>query len=61
VRLHPGITMHKIPVEGGIGHVFTLGVLAMILLALPEARWFLALTLPIGVVIGIILRLTRRD
>lgn len=61
MRLHPDITMHKIPVEGGIGLVFTLGVLAMILLALPEARWFLALTLPIGVVIGIILRLTRRD
>ena len=61
MHLHPGITMHKIPVEGGIGLVFTLGVLAMILLALPEARWFLALSLPTGVVIGVILRLTRRD
>ena len=53
--------MHKIPVKGPMGLVFTLGVLAMILLALPEARWFPALSLPIGVVIGIILRLTRRD
>jgi hypothetical protein len=59
--MHPGITMHKIPVTGLIGLVFTLGVLAMILLALPEARWFLAVSLPSGVVIGIILRLTRRD
>jgi hypothetical protein len=59
--LHPGITMHKIPVKGSMGLVFTLGVLAMILLALPKARWFLALSLPTGVAIGIILRLTRRD
>jgi hypothetical protein len=59
--LHPGITMHKIPVKGSMGLVFTIGVLAMILFALPEARWFLALSLPIGVAIGVILRLTRRD
>ena len=53
--------MHKIPVKGSMGLVFTIGVLAMILFALPEARWFLALSLPIGVAIGVILRLTRRD
>jgi hypothetical protein len=59
--MHPGITMHKIPVEGAAGLVFTVGVLAMVLLSLPQARWFLALSLPAGVVIGIILRLTNRD
>ena len=59
--IHPGITMHKIPVKGSIGLVFALGVLAMTLLSLPEARWFLAMSLPTGVVIGTILRLTRRD
>jgi len=53
--------MHKIPVKGSIGLVFALGVLAMTLLSLPEARWFLAMSLPTGVVIGTILRLTRRD
>ena len=53
--------MHKIPVKGSMGLVFTLGVLAAILISLPEARWFLAMSLPTGVVIGIILRLTRRD
>jgi hypothetical protein len=59
--LHPGITMHKIPVGANwMGLVFTVGVLAMILVALPEARWFLAFSLPIGVVIAIILRLTGR-
>jgi len=59
--MHPGITMHKIPVEGAAGLDFTVGVLAMVLLSLPQARWFLALSLPAGLVIGIILRLTSRD
>jgi len=59
--MHPGIRIDKIPVEGGVGLLFTIQVLVMILLFLPEARWFLALSLPTGVVIGIILRLTSRD
>ena len=59
--LHPGITMHKIPVKGSMGLVFTIGVLAMTLLALPEARWFLAMSLPIGVAIAVVLRVTSRD
>jgi len=59
---HPGITMHKIPVGGDeMGLVFTVGVVGMILLALPEMRTFLMLSLPIGVAVGIILRLTSRD
>ena len=44
-----------------MGLVFTIGVLAMILLSLHEARWFLAISLPTEVVIGTVLRLTRRD
>jgi NhaP-type Na+/H+ and K+/H+ antiporter len=59
--MHPGITMHKIPVEGAAGLAFTVGVLVTILLSLPQARWFLALSLPTGLVIGSILRLTSRD
>ena len=59
---HPGITMHKIPVGGDVvGLVFAVGVVAMILIALPEARSFLALSLPIGVGIATILRLIHRD
>lgn len=59
--MHPGITMHKIPVKGTMGLVFTVGMLATVLVSLPQARWFLAISLPTGVVIGIILRLIRRD
>ena len=53
--------MHKIPVEGGAGLLFAVGIIVIALLSLPQARWFLALSLPTGVVIGIILRLTNRD
>ena len=59
---HPGITMHKIPVGANVaGLAFAIGVVAMILFALPEARLFLALSLPTGVAVGIILRFIHRD
>jgi len=38
-----------------------MGVITPILIALPEARWFLALSLPIGAIIGVIRRLTDRS
>ena len=59
--MHPGITMHKIPVEGWAGLLFVIGVVVITLISLPQARWFLALSAPVGVIIGIILRLTSRD
>ena len=60
---HPGINMHKISVGDGegMGIVFGIGVLVPILMALPEARNFILLSLPIGVIIAIILRLIHRD
>jgi hypothetical protein len=61
MKMHPGINMHKIPVQGPAGLLFTVGVLIIFLTGLPAARWFLALSLPCGVIIGIILRLTSRD
>lgn len=59
--MHPGITMHKIPVKGAAGLLFTVGIIVVALISLPQARWFLAMSLPTGIVIGIILRLTSRD
>jgi hypothetical protein len=54
--------MHKLPVGGDkMGLVFTIGVLAMILVALPQARAFILLSLPTGLIIGLILRLMHRD
>ena len=62
VMPHPGINMHKIPVGGDeIGVMFVIGVLLPILIALPEARNFILVSLPIGIIIAIILRLIHRD
>jgi hypothetical protein len=51
----PEIQMAKIPVKGGMGLVFTMGTITIFCLALPEARWFLALAIPVGALIGLIL------
>ena len=60
---HPGITMHKIPVEHGegMGLLFVIAVITPILIALPEARNFILVSLPIGGIIAIILRVIHRD
>lgn len=52
----PEIQIAKIPVKGGMGLVFTVGTIAIFCLALPEARWFVALAIPAGVVVAIALR-----
>lgn len=59
--MHPGITMHKIPVKGSMGLVFTVAMVVIVLLSLPQARWFLAVSLPTGLIIALILRLTQRN
>jgi hypothetical protein len=43
-----------------MGLVFTLGVMAMILISLPQARVLFALSLPTGITVGLILYLIHR-
>jgi len=57
---HPGISMHKIPVKGSVGLVFTLGVMILFLISLPQARWFFVLSLPAGALVGAVLYLLHR-
>jgi hypothetical protein len=59
--LHPGIRIDKIPVKGPVGLIFVLGSMAVFLLGLPEVRWFFVLSLPVGLLVALILRLTARD
>jgi hypothetical protein len=54
-QARPEIQIAKIRVAGGMGLVFTVGTTAIFCLALPEARWFLALSIPVGALIGLIL------
>jgi len=60
-RLHPGITMHKLPVGAGFaGLVFTVGSMAIFLIGLPALWYFLAGAIALGVGVATVLRLTAR-
>ena len=60
-EIHPGIRIDKISVEGGAGLLFAIGILVLFLVGLPPTRWFLAASVAVGAIIGIVLRLTSRD
>lgn len=51
----PEIQISRIPVKGGMGLVFTAGSIVIFCIALPEARWFLGLAVPVGALIGLTL------
>ena len=54
--LHPGITIHNMPVGGGIpGLIFTIGSIAIFLIGFPLFWYILALAIVLGVVIAVIL------
>ena len=57
---HSGIRIDKISVKSWVGLVFTVGVMVMFLIALPEIRWFFVLTLPAGILAGAVLYLLHR-
>ncbi len=56
---HPGITMHKIPVSGAIGLVFTIGSIAIFIAGFPAFWYVIAFSALLGIVIAIILRLVH--
>jgi hypothetical protein len=57
---HPGITMHKIPVGGGVaGLIFTIGSIAIFLAGLPAFWYVLVLAVALGIGIAIVLRLVH--
>ena len=46
-------------IKGRTGLVFTVAVVVVVLIALPAARRFLAASVALGLVVALILRLTR--
>jgi hypothetical protein len=52
---HRGITMHKIPVEGGAGLLYVLGTIVVFLIALPQLAPLAALGLAGGVLLAPVL------
>jgi hypothetical protein len=59
--LHPGITMHSLPVGAGFpGLLFAVGSAAIFLIALPQLWSFLLLAGAMGVTVATILHFAHR-
>ena len=52
---HPGIRIDKITFAGVPGLIAGVAILVMFLLGIPLTRWFLLITVLVGVVLGFIL------
>ena len=50
----------KIPTRGVLGALIAVGIMAIILVAIPAARWFLLLSLPAGLLVAAVLYFSRR-
>jgi hypothetical protein len=58
---HPGISMHRLNIGGGImGLVFTAGTVAIFLVGIPALRWFLAAAVLAGAAIAAVLVALRK-
>src|SRR5215470_3469592 len=61
-ELHPGITMHHIPVKAGFpGLLFTIGMMAVYLMGLPALSYFLVLAIVLGLGVAVLLRFVPRE
>ena len=61
-ELHPGITMHKIPVKSGFpGVLFTLGMMAVYLMGIPDLVYFLVFAVVLGIGVAVMLRFIPRQ
>ena len=61
-ELHPGITMHKIPVKAGFpGLIFTVGVLTVFLIGIPALTYFLVFAAVLGIGVAVMLRFIPRQ
>jgi len=60
-RLHPGITMHKLPVSGNaVGLLFAAGSMAVFLVGVPSVRVFSLAAIPFGLAVALSLRFFHR-
>lgn len=57
----PDINFSKVSVSGAAGLLVTLVILGIGLVGLPEARWFLVGSVPLGLIVAVILHYTARD
>lgn len=57
---HPGITMHKFTVGGGVaGFIVATGIVLIALLGIPMVKYFLLLAVVMGAAIALVMRWVR--
>ncbi len=57
---HWGPRIEKIPIRGGIGAIVAIGLMIGFLADVPETRLWLFVSVPLGLIFGIILYLRHR-
>ena len=60
MRWHRGITIHAMPVVGVGGLIFTLGIVLLFVVGMPEGKWFLIAAIPAGLLALVLIRLFHR-
>ena len=50
----------KIPLKGWVGLAITIGFLVGMMMALPALRWFFLLSIPPGLLVGLVMYLINR-
>jgi hypothetical protein len=60
VAMGGSMGIEKIPTRGVLGAVVAVGIMAVILVAVPAARWFLLITVPTGILVGVALYFLHR-
>jgi hypothetical protein len=48
-------TMRRLPLRGVGGLVFTLAIVLLAVIYVPVLRWFLAIAIPIGIIVAVVL------
>jgi len=53
--------IEKIPTKGVLGGLVAVRIMVIIVVAVPAARWFLLITLPAGILVGVVLSFLHRQ
>ena len=59
MRIHPGIRIDRIPVEGWVGLLWATVILVRTIIVVPDARWFFLASLPDGALVAAALHYWR--
>ena len=59
MKIHPGIRIDKIPVEGWVGLLWGTVIMIRTIIDVPDARWFFLASIPGGALVAFALHFWR--